>query len=252
MKITEKQFWDNFWGDIKLPVKVDYKFKNDRVIANLIKKFIPINHESETMIEIGCAPGKWLVFFNKELNYKVIGLEYLESAAQKTRDNLVLSEVSNFEIINADFFDYKKPEQYNVVCSLGFVEHFTDWESVLDKHIEMCQRLGYIVIGFPCFKGINYYLQKILDKYIDQPLIPSHNLKIMDLKTVKKYVDECNVDLLFLNYIGGFEPALFDVRVGNKFLSLFFKIIIKGLSIIFGNFNSKYTSSYIMLVIKKK
>jgi SAM-dependent methyltransferase len=254
MEITEQKFWDDFWGDIKLPVRVDYKFKNDRVIAGFIKKFVPYNNVEKTMFEVGCAPGKWLIFFNKELNYKVFGLEYIESAAKKTRENLVLSGVSksDCEVINADFLNYQSSTRYDVVCSLGFIEHFTDWRSILDKHIEKCRDSGYIVIGMPRFRGINYALQKFIDNYIDQPLIPNHNLEVMDLEKLKEYAGSRDVQLIFLDYVGGFEPALFNTRVGTKALSFFLRAFIKGFSVLFGNFNSRYTSSYIMLFMKKR
>jgi len=254
-KITDKDFWENFWNTVVLPVNVDYKFKNDRIIARTIKKYIPNGETIKTAIEIGCAPGKWLVFFNKELNYHVTGVEYLETATRKTIENMNISKVPSeqYNIISCDFFDFNSMKKYDVVFSLGFIEHFTDWEKVLDKHIDLCSDGEYVIIGFPNFHGINYIFQKQIDKYLKDPLIPNHNLSMMNLKLFKKYAEKRGLSLYFGNLVGGFERSLFNTHaVGNKMLRILLKGGVFLSSLFFGHLNTKYTASYIMFIFKKK
>ena len=65
MEITEKSFWENYWGDIKLPLRVDLKFKNDRIITEVIKKNIPQGNENKRALEIGCALVSGCFFYVK-------------------------------------------------------------------------------------------------------------------------------------------------------------------------------------------
>ena len=253
MKLTEKIFWENFWNTLSLPVNVNYKFNNDRAIANTIKKYIPNGNFTKTAIEIGCAPGKWLTFFIKELNYNVTGMEYLESAVQKTVENMNITGIprEQYEIIPCDFLNFSSSRKYDVVYSLGFLEHFSNWENVFDKHLELCMG-GYVVISFPNFNGINYIFQKIIDKYLKYPLLPNHNLKIMNLHSLVKYAKKRGLSVCFCDYIGGFEPALFNTDVIRNKIIYFLLVKSKHLfTRLFGHFNTVMTSSYIIFIFKK-
>jgi len=213
MELTKKKFWEEFWKNIKLPQTVNYDFNNDRVIAATIKQFIPKTHFKRKMVEIGCAPGKWLVFFNKELGYLVEGYEYLELAAQKTRENLQLNNVNDhqFHIYAGDFTTVKITERFDVVLSLGFIEHFQNFQEILEKHLTILKDGGRLIIGIPNFHGVNYGIQKFLDRYLRNKILPNHNLTVMKRPTLQDFAQTHNIHLVFNNYIGGFEPALFNV-----------------------------------------
>ena len=122
MEITEQKYWEDFWAGLKLPVKVDLSFSNDRNIANVMLKFLPRN-SSFKAIEIGCAPGKWLIFLHERFGYEIEGCEYLNSAYKQTINNLEMCGVRNYKIYNYDFFsDSSFLPKYDIVISLGFIE----------------------------------------------------------------------------------------------------------------------------------
>lgn len=250
---TEEKFWEIFWEKIKLPQKVDYNFKNDRIIAENFTKFIPKAKSGQRALEIGCAPGKWMVLFNKELGYNISGIEYVEVAAKKTIENFHILDIpaEEYDVQVADFFKVEPSSDFDVVFSLGFIEHFNDWEMVIDKHLKYCKPNSYLVLGLPNFRGINYSIQKIIDNNTKQTaLLPIHNLKIMDLKLLRGYAESRNLDILKLDYVGGFEPGLFNTDTGGWLLRMFLKITVKIASIIFGSLNHRATSSYIFCVFK--
>jgi hypothetical protein len=49
-EITNRDFWKEYWSNIKLPISVDYNFKNDRVIAEIIKKSLDLNERAHLLI----------------------------------------------------------------------------------------------------------------------------------------------------------------------------------------------------------
>ena len=254
-EITNKVFWEEYWSNIALPISVDYNFKNDRVIAEIIKKFVKKVNYDKMMVEIGCAPGKWLTLFNKELCYCVEGYEYIKTAAEKTKKNLILNgiPVDQFQIYVDDFVSSKISLKYDVVVSLGFIEHFQNYDQIMKKHLEILKDGGILIIGVPNFTGINYFIQRIIDFYSVCKILPKHNLKTMNLDVYRNFVKNNNLRLIFNNYIGGFEPALFNSQqITNRFIRLFVPLIIKFSSVFFGKINTQITSGYMMAVFRKQ
>jgi SAM-dependent methyltransferase len=251
--ITEKEFWDNFWNNITLPSKVNKNFSNDRIIADFLKKNLPSGEKSKTALEIGCAPGKWMIFLNEELQYLVEGCEYLDSAVKITRENLEINNIRNAEIHNGDFLSYDfKGNQYDVVISLGFIEHFSNPESVVSKMCAILKNGGFLIIGIPKFTGLNYYIAKYLDNKAKNKLLPAHNLKIMNLLFFYELAKKDKIKPIEITFSGGFEPALYDISA----TPFWFKLLFQGLTILFHNrlsqiISSEFYSSYILAAYKK-
>jgi SAM-dependent methyltransferase len=249
--LTNEDFWTEYWAKLQLPMSVNWNFKNDAVIAQSIIDAIPVT-KNTTALEIGCAPGKWLSFLSQNLGCDITGIEYVPVAAKKTIENLKLLDIKNFNIITGDFFTYKPETPFDIVISLGFIEHFDNFEKVLEDQLKLVADGGYLIIGIPRFIGINYFLQKAIDKHIQNKLIPSHNLKTMNLEVFEKFSSNHNLKTVCNKYIGGYEPGLFPVaEVKNMPYRVFFKILLRVFNLLFGKFNSKYTSSYQIAILQK-
>ena len=104
------------------------------------------------------------------------------------------------------------------------------------------------------FRGIN----KLFLKYLAPDMLKQHNLSTMNIASWKNFEKELNIQPLFKDYIGGFEPVTFLVKEKSSLFTnlLFFKARI--LSKLFHNrsgfsrkCNSQYFSGYIMGVYKK-
>ncbi|PRM96154.1 class I SAM-dependent methyltransferase [Aliarcobacter cryaerophilus] len=253
MEITEKSFWEKYWGEIKLPQKVDFNFKNDRVIAETIINNVPKAKEGQTALEVGCAPGKWMILLNEKLNYNINGFEYVDVAAEKTRQNFLMCNIpeNRFKVVTADFLTQIPSPIYDVVTSFGFIEHFENYDEIFQKHIEYTKKNGYIVIGFPNFRGLNYYIQLFIDKVTGSKIIENHNIDMMDKSLMEEMIENSNQELVYIDYIGGFEAGLFNSNdINNKLLKFTVKVINRFFSFIFGNTRNKYIASYLIFVIK--
>lgn len=254
-KLTEIEFWENFWENVELPEYLNPDLKNDRVISEVIKRYVPSVDGDGTALEVGCAPGKWLAFFNKELGYSIRGFDYVQSAVETTRTNLTLLGIpeDQFEISVEDFNMLSKKEKYDVVCSFGFIEHFDDTERVFDGHLELVKQDGFLIIGLPSLNGINKWVHRLCDRDCaeSRKLIPKHHLESMNLGLYQRLAVERGVEVVFIGYIGGFEPSMFNTQlIRNKLLRLLTRIVVKTFSIVFFNTNNRFTSSYIMTIYK--
>lgn len=252
MELLDTEFWDTHWDEMILPQTVNYNFKLERLLAGIFKKYLPDGENKKEILEVGCAPGKWLVFFAKEMNYKVSGLDFSQQGVKKTYENFNLTNITG-EVISGDIFTIEKTKKYDVVYSLGFIEHFTNVDEVIQKHLEFLKPNGHLVLGIPNFKGLNFLLQKMLDTTV----IDDHNLKIMNKNFLLKTGETLHLTPSFIKFIGGFDPLMFvpknknDIRKLYYKKSLFKRIFNFMLKLnILSYFNSRMFSSYILVVYK--
>ena len=252
MKLTDVQFWDNYWANCKLPSIINYEFSFERCLAYQLNKSL---HESSgAILEVGCAPGKWLAFAAQELGLKPSGIEYSKAGMEATKKNFSLIGIESGFVEYGDFFEIKPHKQFDIVMSLGFIEHFSNVDDVVDLHLQWLKPGGTLVLGVPNFRGIYHPIQAILDKTI----LEKHNLEIMNLCYFTGLANRFGMRIKFLDYIGSFEPALPIARSGVRnplefavkgFLWLSRRIRrIHMVDFV----NSRFFSSYILAIFQKK
>lgn len=271
-EFAKKEYWDSvyqnmgrdggpesFWGALKKSIKNNSRdYSNYLMWGILIPKFLPKNKDVK-IIEIGCAPGKYLINFNKIFGYEPHGIEYTTSGVNITRQNFIKAGLKPENIISGDFFDndfqneYK--ESFGVVFSRGFIEHYEDVKSVVEKHLNLLMRGGYLVISIPNLSGINGVISKILN--VDSFLL--HNTSIMDITKFEKLFDFNDLEKLYCDYVGVFSFGLFNTNSRSKYYFYRIMLLVQRpldwlLRVLFKDnlFKSKYTSPYLLYIGKKK
>ena len=120
--------------------------------------------------------------------------------------------IKNFELLGlifgriqtGDFFQTKPDRQFDVVMSFGFIEHFSEVDAVVNQHLQWLKPGGVLILGVPNFRGIYYFLQKLLDKNI----LDKHNLDVMSSEYFYDLADRHKLKPIAVRYIGSFEPSL--------------------------------------------
>lgn len=251
MELTEVKFWENYWENCQLPSEVDESFSFDRCLASAIKENTPTL--SGEILEVGCAPGKWLAFMAKEFDLKPSGVEYSDAGMKATLENFRLLGLTSETIFIGDFFRMQAPRQFDVVMSFGFIEHFVDVDKVIDAHLQWLKPGGVLILGVPNFRGLYAPIQRVLDKGI----LDKHNLDIMNLDYFKCLETRLPLKPVYIEYVGSFEPTLFiaGYRFGNPL-----QIIVRaGLWLArrvrrwrwFDQFNHPFYSGYILAIYRK-
>lgn len=256
-QLTEQKFWENYWHSLTLPSIVDESFSFDRCLKSRLlarlKDLAPANQHGvrRSVFEVGAAPGKWLTLFPQE-EYAVAGIEYTEKGMIALRKNMELLEISPLELIQGDFFNVEPRPDYDVVMSLGFIEHFDDPVPVIARHAAWLRPGGLLVLGVPNFTGFHGLMQSMLDRTI----LRAHNTSIMNLDFFRKTAPALGMHLETSEYLGSFEPALPLTYQPRSWRNIFPKAILRCASYIrkwrrLDNINSPFLSSYILTIYRK-
>lgn len=165
----------------------------------LIQQYIPEN-KNGTCLEIGSYPGPHLATFG-DLGYTLNGIDFNPDNDTGLPAWLSGEGYKVGRFLSADLFSFSTAEQFDVVCSFGFIEHFLNFEEVIQKHIDLVKPGGYLLITTPNFRGA---IQHWLHKTFDKENLAIHNVKSMRPDLWQKQVTLNGFEVLYQGYFGGF------------------------------------------------
>jgi len=216
---SEKIDWELYWKKHheETPIK--------DVIFEEYLKYFP---ERGSLIELGGFPGKFACYFKKRFDYDVTILDYIiVSERVRSIEKLYGLEEGSIKTIKADINNYKPINCYDVVISLGFIEHFEDTKLIIKKHYELLKPGGVLLATYPNFRGINGLIQK----HLDPKNYSIHNIKSMNIELLNGILKELNLKHHKVTYTG--RPAIWmepDAPVGTlmrKLLIVLSKILAR-------------------------
>lgn len=258
-RLTEQKFWEEYWKNLRLPCVVNQKFSFDRCLsAALLQRLseVPPARRADgprrSVLEVGAAPGKWLSLFPQD-RYAVSGIEYTRQGMDALRRNMEMLGIAPLELIEGDFFAIEPRSTYDIVMSLGFVEHFDDPVEVIRRHLGWVRDGGTLVIGVPNFTGVHGLAQRALDMSI----LRAHNTKMMNRAFFEALPEKLGVEKCSFEYLGSFEPALPLTYRGKTLANIIPKAILKAASYLrrwrgFDHLNAPFISSYLLGIYRKR
>lgn len=233
------KYWDNGYKDRQFVFKIE-----DILFKDLFDKYLPIGG---TCLEVGCYPGNYLVYFGKYLNYTVSGIDTTPYVVERLPEYLKNQSVKIGNFYQENFLTFSDHEQYDLVCSFGFIEHFKDFSIVLEKHINFVKPGGYLVISCPNFRGLQYFLHRILDN----ENLKRHVTQAMDLKAWSAVLQKHDMEIIYQNY---FQTAGFwvETSLNNKISRVFLRFILNCAQFLNKlNHPNMLTSPYMISISKK-
>lgn len=217
----------------------------DTIFSKFLKKHTNIK---KSMLEIGCMPARFLAHIASQYGYYPEGIDYISGSKKACEETLLNSGINEFNIIENDFFKWTTSNKYDLVCSFGFIEHFNNPKSIVDKHIMLLNNYGLLIIEIPNFSG----LQKYIHKWLDRENYENHNISIMNLSFFREVIIERKLRLMFLGYYGGFFNFWWENK-SPSIIQLIAYIILRSISLLTKkiNINNRLLSPYIFLIAKK-
>ncbi len=257
-KLTEREFWENYWKNREqnaVEIKRTKKTLSTNCLLDVFDKYLPVN-ENFHALEIGGAPGQYLIYMHRHFKYHVHSLDYSDIGNRQTVKNLsnVNIEVKVYE---KDLFAGNLTEglpRFDLVYSLGFIEHFENVTEVVKKHIDLLKPGGILLLGVPNLRGIyRWFLKQTAPEHLS-----IHNLETMKIENWERFERELGFKPIFRNYIGGFEPLVMKkLEIKNPWtysLNFMVKILMFIFSFNFSflrKYNSAKWSGYLIGVYQK-
>jgi 2-polyprenyl-3-methyl-5-hydroxy-6-metoxy-1,4-benzoquinol methylase len=160
MILTERHFWETTWRNRAVwtkPRRLSY-FHNH--LQQLLLRYAP---PQTTACEIGCGGSVWLPFLASHgitawgIDYSAAGIALAQQHLQRAgvTATLVQADVFENDTLPNDFFD--------LIFSVGFVEHFHDTDVVLARLAAALRPDGVVVTLVPNLTGVWGAVQRRVD-----------------------------------------------------------------------------------------
>lgn len=205
--LTDETYWDSYWEAIALPQEIA-RGKSSYYLNQILDVFDAClgKGAGRSVLELGGAPGQYLVYLTKALGYEISCLDYSALGCESTRRNFALLGVKGTVYQKDLFSEVSGVPLFDVVYSLGLIEHFVDLTGIVRKHLQFLKPGGLLLLGCPNFTGVNY----LFLKYLAPTLLSKHNLETMKLSRWGEFEETFRLEVLFKGYVGGFEPKLLE------------------------------------------
>jgi 2-polyprenyl-3-methyl-5-hydroxy-6-metoxy-1,4-benzoquinol methylase len=199
--LAGKEHWDQRTGVAKprLPSKLNV------AVGDFLALLEPYVKPGSRVLEVGCAPGKFLLWCALARQAQACGVEYASNRHQATRQLFDAAGAPDADIREEDFLRTTfEPRSFDVVYSFGVIEHFDDPRPMVSKHIEMLKPGGVAIITVPHFGAGSLYgwhARRTKRKSYD-----IHNIAIMSEDALLKLVP-AGLEVRAYTY-GRFSPWL--------------------------------------------
>jgi hypothetical protein len=107
-------------------------------------------------------------------------------------------------LIQGDFFKTEPSNKFDLVLSIGFIEHFPDPTEVLKRQSAWVSDGGLMMVTVPNKR----FLRIPFAFLFDQKNQKAHVLKSMRISYFKQVAQEMGWELLECAYVGGFNPKV--------------------------------------------
>ena len=203
--LTSADYWDEQWSGVSLPWLASRatKWGAEAAILDAFDALVPLL-PGNRVLEIGGAPGRYLAYLAKTHGVDPHIVDSSPVGCAMTRRNFDLLRLSA-TIHEDDLFRAPAdPGSYDLVYSLGVVEHFVDFPSVIARHAELARPGGYILIEVPWFVHV---FKRFIGSWSPATLA-AHNLSALDMDNWDAVVRDLGLTSIARVYAGGFEPAI--------------------------------------------
>jgi 2-polyprenyl-3-methyl-5-hydroxy-6-metoxy-1,4-benzoquinol methylase len=249
--LTNKEFWNAEQSAARQQHDVAKPFDQFRYFGHsILEKILPYD-QTLSFLEVGCVPGRHMVYFAKHYGYQVSGIDYSDEILY-VGPTLKAHNITKFELVQCDFSDFAPATKYDIVFSAGFVEHFAEPDSVFKKHVDLLQENGILIISLPNLR----YGQKMLRLLIgSRYVLDGHNLQVMCPQIWHDLAAKEGLSVLYCNYVVTFSFWLtpdYNARI-SRLVGRISRGIGRGLRM-FGldQVPNRYFSPHILLVAKKQ
>jgi 2-polyprenyl-3-methyl-5-hydroxy-6-metoxy-1,4-benzoquinol methylase len=162
------------------------------------------------VLEIGFAPGKQLAWLAKTLGARVAGVDFAANGVETARKLFHALAIDGDLRCEDAFHTTQPPGSFDVVYSIGVIEHFDDPRPLVRIHASLLAPGGRALIAIPNYRGVYGLVQR----HFDQENLAIHNLGIMSTSALAELAPRDLVAKVETFPFGRLTPGLlsFDSR----------------------------------------
>lgn len=187
--VISQEYWDSLYEN----VEPRYDSKTNILFEDLLDRFLK---PGGTCFEVGCYPGNFLIHLGRRFGYEVSGIDATPFVLTRMPDRLRRHGVKIGQLYRGDFLQFHPEHLYNVVCSFGFIEHFTNFDEVIEKHLQLLAPGGTLIISCPNFRNAQFVFHWLLDPVN----LSRHVLAAMDLNRWRQVLEKNGMEIFHHDY----------------------------------------------------
>jgi SAM-dependent methyltransferase len=158
-RLAEKSHWDETWENLSPPLRVNKLRYSEYRFAKLFERALENERRRDIkVLEVGCGGSRWMPLFYRELKVKgVFGFDYSQIGCRVTQANLEFlgAQEAARRVVCGDIFNPPfKEESFDVVYSLGFIEHFEHPDDILKLMAGLLKPGGLLITVVPNYVGL--------------------------------------------------------------------------------------------------
>lgn len=192
--LVDQSYWDEGYANMAPAMAPP-----EDPVRQWIELYVPPARAGQHVLEIGCFPGRYLAVI-ANLGYTAHGID-LTPGVVEMGPAFQRMGLPTGTFTRGDFLGHDPGRRYDVVCSFGFIEHFTEWEKVLLKHADLVAPGGLLLLETPNFTGP---VQGLFHRWLDQENLTRHNEAAMDPPRWAELLSDHGFDVLDAGWFGRF------------------------------------------------
>jgi SAM-dependent methyltransferase len=204
--LTDTEHWDSYWERAcALPVEATRDAQSSTAAILRVMDRFAVRDSPLSVLELGGAPGGYVAHLHRRFGHDVCVLDNSQVGVELTRKNFELLGIPG-RVLQRDLFCADPPiPQFDVVYSLGLIEHFEDTQAIVAAHLMYVRPGGRLIIGCPNLRGVNGLLLRTLSPQA----LDWHYLDVMDIRGWPRFEEALELSVQFRAYIAGFQPGAF-------------------------------------------
>lgn len=162
MSLTDREFWLNYWENHRHEINtlIPQKLLFDRIFEALFA-----DGRIKSTCELGGFPGTFSLYLHRRYGVDATFTDYviprhiLDEFLQVNGEH-----PDTIKAIEADIFSYQPEKTYDMVFSVGLIEHFEDTADVISRHLPYMHDGSTLLLLLPNFRGLNGWFQRKFDR----------------------------------------------------------------------------------------
>ena len=220
MNIVEQKHWDESYRNWEY-----YVAENE--VTDFLDKWLDYlkgKIRISNCFEVGCYPGSYLAHISKKYGLCANGVDLTPELGERFTEWLLGEGIRVGDFFCEDAFECIKKQKelgivYDLVYSLGFIEHFEEYIDVLKIHGEILKNNGLLIATTPNYAGL---FQRVMHILTDKRNYDRHVIKSMNPIEWKTEMEKEGYKTVFCGYFG-----VYDFWVDKQKRSIIQKILLR-------------------------